>query len=155
MSEWKNLDKETPKIGQKVLVSKIFSRNGSSFEEVIYTNEHDLPLCFYSLDFMCAYPEIKYWLPLEVPGIKKVSESNTQCIDKEAMEVKMSEWTVFDFCFDQEIEPGDYIVKNENYFNYPVIACWDGKNFILGPMVNHLPASLPIVVTHFMRIPYD
>jgi hypothetical protein len=71
MSEWKNLDKEKPEINEHVLIYKNISRDLSSYEEVIYTDAHDLPLMFHSLDFQYGYPEIKNWLKLFPPNENK------------------------------------------------------------------------------------
>lgn len=46
-----------------------------------------------------------------------------------------------------------YLVFHNKYYTYPVQAFFDGESFVVGPHSMHLPANLPIVVTHICEIP--
>lgn len=61
-----HLDVNPPEIGEKVWIPMKWERVGIYetrrryfYVEVIYTNEHELPLMFHSLDLSTGYPEIK------------------------------------------------------------------------------------------------
>lgn len=61
------------------------------------------------------------------------------------------EWK--EYSQDQNIEAGYYWVQHERYFRYPIFSLHDGKYFTLGPQVYHLPSTIPISVTHYLRVP--
>lgn len=64
LTQWKKLDEEKTEIGQHVLIYLKYSRDSSSFKEVIYTDENNLSLMFHSVDFEYGFPEIKMWMHL-------------------------------------------------------------------------------------------
>ena len=76
VSIWKNLDEEKPEIGQHVLIYLKYPGEGGNFKEVVYTNEHDLPLMFHSVDFHYGWPDTTHWMQLPPPPKPHKKEKN-------------------------------------------------------------------------------
>jgi hypothetical protein len=66
-------------------------------------------------------------------------------------DIWMSEWQKY--YTNVQIDSGIYLVRNEQYFNWPMLATYDGFEFVIGPNKHELPASLPVNISHYLKIP--